>query len=194
MKRIRRRIKIVTITGILCVLWFPSAVLAQLNINAQNGQVWRIKNETGAMLGVPTANTSNDPSAFDGEGYGIMSLRLGSTGALFTPDSFGLALDGTGRRIDSTTAWTTASVQNLQAGDGISGLSVTRRLDAPAGTNYIRYIDSFSNSSGSTLTNLQVGFGAMTQQFRSNAYDTTYGTWGETMQRLLPQLLPVVPV
>jgi hypothetical protein len=167
------------VVSVALALALPLSVFAQLNITAQNGQVWRIQTASGSLLGVPTADTSTDPSAFDGpNGYGILSLRLGNTGALFTPDNFNVALDGTGRRATSTTAWTTANVPNLQVGDGITGLSVTRQLYAPSGSNYIRVIDCFSNMSGTSLTNLQVGWGAMAQQSGVNMYDAAYGTLG----------------
>jgi hypothetical protein len=150
--------------GMMCVLVSPRFALAQFSITTQNAQVLTINAVDGGVTS----------SAFDN--YGVLSLRLGATGAIFTPDTFGLALDGTGRRANTSTPWTTAAVSNLNAPDAIAGLSITRRLDAPTGTNYIRYFDCFTNSGGTALTGLQVAFGATLGGIVP--YGTTFGSLG----------------
>jgi hypothetical protein len=150
--------------GVALALALPLSAFAQLNITAQNGQVFGINSVDGGVTS----------SAFDN--YGVLALRVGSGGAVFTPDTFGLTLDGTGRRANTATPWTTSSVVNLQAPDAIANFSVTRRLDAPTGTNYIRYIDCFSNTGGTALTGLQVAWGAILGS--SSIYTTTFGSLG----------------
>jgi hypothetical protein len=165
----KSRIAVVNFLGVVGLVFASRSAFAQLNITAQNGQVWAINAVEGTLTG---STNSAVPNAFDH--YGVLSLRQ-NTGAVFTPDGFGLTLNGTGRRADTTTTWTTASVSGLNSGDTINGLSVTRRLDAPTGTNYIRYIDSFSNTGSTALSGLQVGWGAMLD---IGGYTSVFGNLG----------------
>jgi hypothetical protein len=109
-------------------------------IFAANGQPWDI------IVGDALANSfQGTGGVFDGGGaftsFGDLRLRVLDTVGTVLIDNhvlggFGLAFDGQ-RRLSTTTPVT------------VSGVSVERSLLAPSGTDYLRYVDAFTNTSAS---------------------------------------------
>ena len=99
------------------------------NLFAPNGSVWDIINDTGAVF-----DGSSD--AFDS--YNRLGIRFGGAGNGTALNGFGLTLSG---RTHSTT---TPVIE--------SGVSITRTLFASSTGNYLRYLNSFTNTTGSAVS------------------------------------------
>lgn len=101
-------------------------------ITSANGQPWDIASSTGDII-------DGGQDAFDAWGRLQTEIRDGSNAVVSgwsTVTGLGLTLDGSGR-IANTTA------PALQG-----GVEVTRQLYAPVGTDYLRYVDTFTNTTG----------------------------------------------
>ncbi|MGB2984232.1 MAG: hypothetical protein WBC63_10315 [Candidatus Bipolaricaulia bacterium] len=132
--------------AVLVGLVFVSLPLLGTEIDSANGQPWDVHDqfEGGASDG---SVCDGGDDAFDD--WGGLQLRVldGGGGVL----EYNLWLDGfefaySNRRWDTTTPVSS------------NGIVVNRSLYAPAGTDYLRYIDSFVNGSGATRT-VYVGWG-----------------------------------
>ncbi len=117
---------------------------ALTNVQSDNGQNFDVQDITDEDDG-GINDGGND--AFDD--FGMIRIQVSDGNGILTNDQelngFGLTFDG-GRRFNTTTPVT------------VSGINVTRSLFTPAGTNYMRYIDTFTNTSNSAL-NLLVAWG-----------------------------------
>ena len=113
----------------------------QTTINSANGYPWDLEYDSGAV-----DDGGND--AFDGYGYlvGVQVKDTNSTvlGQANYLSDFNLTLNG---RTLSTTAPMV-----------VGGVSISRQIFAPSTTNYLRYFDTFTNTTGATVT-LKVAFG-----------------------------------
>jgi amidase len=118
---------LVTIGSIGAVTRLPSA----------DGQFWDIQDTSTWAQDSGGIATGGRANPFNGFGYLKIQVRT-TSGTVLTPSlyvrGFGLAHDG-GERFDSITPVFT------------SGIVVDRGIFAPKDTNYLRYVDSFTNTS-----------------------------------------------
>jgi hypothetical protein len=122
---------------LVILLAFALPVRAQTIISSANDFPWDVEDNTGGDTG---AIGDGGGDAFDA--YGSIRIRvLDASSTILTDDEelsgFGLEHDG-GRRWETTTPAT------------VSGVEVSRALFAPSGTNYMRYVDTFTNMSSAT--------------------------------------------
>lgn len=120
-------------------------VFAATDVISDNGQPWDVQDTTDSDDG---GIDDGGQDAFDD--WGMISIRtLDGGGAQLTGEleinGLGLTYDG-GRRFATTTPVTVDNVQ------------VSRALYTPTGTNYMRYIDTFTNT-GTSVRQIQVAWG-----------------------------------
>ncbi len=137
------RLKLLTTLLVLTTI-FSSSVIATTIIVSDNGHPWDIydigDSDTGGI-----SDGGND--AFDN--WGKIRIRtMDGANAILSGDvelsSFGLTVSG--RRVATTTPQTVDDIQ------------VSRAMYAPTGTDYMRYIDTFTNT-GANVRKLQVAWG-----------------------------------
>jgi hypothetical protein len=128
--------RLLSLLLVAIMLAVPTMVaLAETIIYSANGNEWDVEDITGDDDG--SIDDGSD-DAFDG--YGMISLHvedgIGSNlGTDIVLDGFGLTWDS-GRRFATTTPVTLGDIR------------VHRDLYAPAASDYMRYIDTFTNTSG----------------------------------------------
>lgn len=118
---------------------------AQTTVPSDNGHPWDVLDTTSSDTG---GISDGGDDAFDGFGMVRLRTRDGS-GTILTGDvelsGFGLVHDG-GRRFSTTSPVS------------VDGVQVTRALYAPLATDYMRYIDTFTNTGGAARQ-IQVAWG-----------------------------------
>lgn len=128
---------------------------AVTRLASADGQYWDVQDTSPWAQDSGGIATGGGSNPFNGFGYLKLRVRHGATGAPVVDNQylrgFGLAHDG--ERFDSITP-----VLH-------DGVVVARGLYAPAGTDYLRYYDSFTNSSAEPRT-IEVAWGGAT-----GAYD-----------------------
>lgn len=133
------------VTSLVLSAVMSTSLIANTNVISDNGQPWDVQDNTGSDNG---SISDGGQDAFDGWGM-IRIHTMDGSGAELTADveisGLGLTYDG-GRRFATTTP---ISVDDVQ---------VSRALYTPAGTDYMRYIDTFTNT-GSSVRQIQVAWG-----------------------------------
>ena len=121
---------------VLATALVATPVWSQTTIPSANGQPWDVNDNTGGDSGYID---DGGQDAFDG--WGDISLTVSDgVGILAGPST----LAGFSLTWDSGRRWaTTAPVT-------IGDVSVSRALYAPAATDYMRYVDTFTNTSGAS--------------------------------------------
>jgi hypothetical protein len=165
-----------------CVLWLVASggpAGASTTIFDANGNGWDIRDSTDTF-GDDGQIGDGGQDAFDG--FGEIDVRISDgAGAILTPYTsvadLGLTFDG-GRRWSTTTPPT------------FSGVTVGRSLYSPATETYMRYIDTFTNTSGASRQ-VEVPFGGnLGSDERTTVTGTSSGdlildsadAWGVTIQ------------
>jgi amidase len=168
----------VLLAGLLCLV---HPVAAQVFLSA-NGYEWDISADSGYV-------SDGGDDAFDGYGelsLRIMDLSLTVLGENTYVGGFNLTLDG-------RTHYSSTSPQ-------FSGVTVNRTIYAPADQNYLRYYDTFTNTTGAPLILTTVfggnlGSDSDTTLSRTSSGDTTLTTgdfWAITFENA--DLNPAGPV
>ena len=189
------------------ILTRPSSALT--TILSANGQPWDVQDVLDPEG--PDDGSVNDggQNAFDN--FGSIRVRVLNPSEVVLVDDeplcgFNLFHDGD-RRWSTTNpvnvgaspcglseSVTTKTAQRLgpqqEEGEEVPGISVTREIFAPTGTDYIRYIDSFTNNATDDRTVLvafggNLGSDGCTVQSRSSSGDRffdTSDTWGVTIE------------
>ena len=122
-----------------------SYALAATTILSDNGQPWEVDDQTGSDTG---GIGDGGQDAFDD--YGMIKVRvMDGSGSVLTSDlevsGLGLTWDG-----DRSFATTTPVVDN--------DISIERSLFSPSDADYMRYIDTFTNTGGADRQ-IMVGWG-----------------------------------
>jgi len=139
-----------------------SSLFGLTTILSNNGQNWDIDDNTGSSAGY-VSDGSQD--AFDD--FGQVSVEVRDGAGVYIDDSdymtgFNLNWDGD-RRFNTLTPQT------------IGGVSVSRSLYAPSGTDYLRYIDTFTNTSGATRKLVVAWGGNLGSDSDTTVADTSSG-------------------
>jgi LPXTG-site transpeptidase (sortase) family protein len=153
-------------------------VLATTDILSANGNVWDVYDHTDADTG---GIDDGSQDAFDD--YGMISMYVADGSGSYVEeyedvDGFGLILDGSGRRFVTTTPVT------------VGGIETSRDLNAPATTDYMRYIDTFTNTTSETrrvwvVWGGDLGSDSTTTVAATSSGDlniTTADTWAVTIE------------
>src|SRR5436190_7241891 len=127
--------RLLTVALFLLVTIGPTGAVTRLP--SADGQFWDIQDTSTWAQDSGGIATGGRANPFNGFGYLKIQVRT-TGGTVLTPNlyvrGFGLAHDG-GERFDSITPVFT------------SGIVVDRGIFAPKDTNYLRYVDSFTNTS-----------------------------------------------
>lgn len=131
--------------GLIVCFSLTTAALADTTVTSANSLVWDVQDNTGVDDG-GISDGGND--AFDS--WGKIRVRVtDSTSTVIVSDQelsgFGLTFDGN-RAFDTTTPVS------------VGGLEGSRSLVLPAGTDYARYVDTFTNTGSENLT-LELAWG-----------------------------------
>lgn len=127
-----------------------------------NGNPWEINDDLGRPeLGVDTGGVASGGQNAFYTGYGMLRLRvLDAANAILTDNE---ELSGFGLTFDGSRGWTTTTTPPV-----FSEIAVSRAVEAPAATDYVRYLDTFTNT-GSEVRQVQVAWGG----YLGSLWDTT---------------------
>src|SRR4030095_1771228 len=122
-------------TALLIALLASMSIRAVTRVPSADGQFWDIQDTSPWSQDSGGVATGGRAYPFNGFGYLKINVRLADGGVL-TPNQyvrgFGLAYDGL-ERFDSITPVCQ------------SGIVIDRSIFAPKDTNYLRYVDSYTN-------------------------------------------------
>lgn len=126
-------------------LVFSTNTFSNTNVESDNGHMWDVEDITGSDFG---SISDGGQDAFDG--WGKIRIRtMDGGGTQLTGNlelsGFGLTWDN-GRRFATTTPLT------------VDDVMISRAMYTPSGTDYMRYIDTFTNNGVSTRQ-IQVAWG-----------------------------------
>ena len=164
-----------TLLALLLALAFTVASQAVTPLPSEDGQFWDIQDTSPWAQDSGGIATGGRANPFNGFGYlKLQSARAGGPPVLRNQylKGFGLAHDG-GERLDSLTP---------ALHDGVV---VTRAIYAPRDTDYLRYVDTFFNSSDEPRT-VRVAWGGATGAFEDGGR-VTVATTSSGDRRIDPQ-------
>ena len=164
-----------TLLALLLALVFTVASQAVTPLPSEDGQFWDIQDTSPWAQDSGGIATGGRANPFNGFGYlKLQSARAGGPPVLRNQylKGFGLAHDG-GERLDSLTP---------ALHDGVV---VARAIYAPRDTNYLRYLDTFFNSTDEPRT-VRVAWGGATGAFEDGGR-VTVATTSSGDRRIDPQ-------
>ena len=142
--RLRTLVACTAATSLALTVW-ASPASADTVVLSDNGNEWDVQDSTGDDDG--GINDGSD-DAFDD--WGMIRVVVADDGGVLVDsqmelEGFGLTYDATTRTFNTTTP--------IVIDDGANDLlEVSRTLWIPEGTDYVRYVDDFTNLTGETLT------------------------------------------